>query len=246
MPFYENLADRYDQMTRFDQRIERDGNLLQKWVAKFRIESAVDVACGTGLHSILLAKEGVETLGTDISAPMLDRARQNAARHAVDVEFRQISMKRLGESIDRQFDALFCLGNSLPHLLEKPELEKTIKSFANCVAPGGVAVIQLLNYERILTKKHRLVGIHRVDETEFIRYYDFFPNHIRFNILTVDSQSGTQTREIESTNLYPYTRSEIEPRLRDAGFSSIECYGDMTFTPYDPEFSTDLVICARR
>jgi glycine/sarcosine N-methyltransferase len=230
MAFYENLADRYDLMTRFDQRIKKDGDLLRTWVKRFRLKSAIDVACGTGLHSILLAKAGVKTLGTDISGQMLNRAKHNAARN----------------TINQRFDALFCLGNSLPHILDMANLEMTIKSFAGCLVPGGVAIIQLLNYERILTKKHRLVGIHRVGDTEFIRYYDFFPKHVRFTILTVDSRNGSQTREIETTNLYPYTKSELEPRLLKSGFTSVKCYGDMSSIPYDSEFSTNLVICAKR
>jgi glycine/sarcosine N-methyltransferase len=246
MAFYENLADRYDLMTRFDQRIKKDGDLLRTWVKRFRLKSAIDVACGTGLHSILLAKAGVKTLGTDISGQMLNRAKHNAARNKIHVEFRQIAMERLGDSINQRFDALFCLGNSLPHILDMANLEMTIKSFAGCLVPGGVAIIQLLNYERILTKKHRLVGIHRVGDTEFIRYYDFFPKHVRFTILTVDSRNGSQTREIETTNLYPYTKSELEPRLLKSGFTSVKCYGDMSSIPYDSEFSTNLVICAKR
>ncbi|MFH1892834.1 MAG: class I SAM-dependent methyltransferase [Candidatus Zixiibacteriota bacterium] len=246
MEFYENLADRYDLMTRFDQRIVKDGNVLRAWVEKYGIKSAIDVACGTGLHSILLAKMGVQTVGTDISKPMLDRARENAVRQDVVVDFRQVSMEHLGESVDQRFDALFCLGNSLPHILNESDLDKVAKSFSDCLVSGGIAVIQLLNYHRVLENKKRLVGIHKVGTTEFVRYYDFFPEYLRFNILMIDSQNGTQLREIESTTLYPYTKAELEPHLLGSGFRSIEYYGDMKFTPYDPESSTDLVISARK
>ncbi|MBU1320584.1 MAG: class I SAM-dependent methyltransferase [candidate division Zixibacteria bacterium] len=246
MEFYENLADRYDLMTRFDQRIVKDGNVLHAWIEKHGIKSAIDVACGTGLHSILLAKMGVQTVGTDISKPMLDRAKENAARQDVVVDFRQVSMEHLGESVDQRFDALFCLGNSLPHILNVSDLATVVRSFSESVVPGGIAVLQLINYHRVLENKKRLVGIHKVGETEFIRYYDFFPDHLRFNILMIDSRNGSQLRELESTNLYPYTKAELEPHILKSGFRSIECYGDMIFTPYDPESSTDLVICARR
>jgi ubiquinone/menaquinone biosynthesis C-methylase UbiE len=54
MEFYKQLADPYDLMTRFEERFKNEKKILQKWQHKLPFQSALDVACGTGLHSILL------------------------------------------------------------------------------------------------------------------------------------------------------------------------------------------------
>ncbi|MEZ5558702.1 MAG: class I SAM-dependent methyltransferase [Pseudomonadales bacterium] len=50
-------------------------------------ERVLDVGCGCGDTSLALAASGAEVVGVDISAPMLDRARQRAAAAAAAVQF---------------------------------------------------------------------------------------------------------------------------------------------------------------
>ncbi|MBD3308567.1 hypothetical protein GF339_19275, partial [candidate division KSB3 bacterium] len=55
MGFYEEIAEQYDSMTRFQMRMPRETEMLKGWIARYHFCSVVDIACGTGLHAIILA-----------------------------------------------------------------------------------------------------------------------------------------------------------------------------------------------
>lgn len=50
--------------------------------------SVLDLGCGTGLHSLALARNGYEVLGLDFAAGMIDRATKKAQRDGLSARFR--------------------------------------------------------------------------------------------------------------------------------------------------------------
>jgi glycine/sarcosine N-methyltransferase len=246
MDFYKQLSGSYDLMTRFDDRIKNEEKILQLWQQKLQFKSAIDIACGTGLHAILLAKMGIKTTGVDLSKEMLQKADENAKRLSVSLPLFQSSMQDLSQNVQAGFDVLFCLGNSIPHILTSVELEQAFKNFFDILNPSGYVVVQLLNYERILNQKHRIVGVHRKGNFEFIRFYDFLENKIQFNILTIEEKEEKLSHSFQSTLLYPYIKKELENALSQFGFSEIQFFGDMKFSKFDKESSSNLVVLARK
>jgi len=77
--FYNQLAESYDAMTRFDERLGRERDLLKFWVEAGCWQTVLDAACGTGLHAIALASLGIKTTASDASAAMLEQAQERAA-----------------------------------------------------------------------------------------------------------------------------------------------------------------------
>ena len=241
--FYDRFADDYDTMTRFESRFETNREIIRKWIEHYSIKSAIDIGCGTGLYAILLAQMGVWSAGADPSVNMLKKARTNAQDAGVDVEWYPLSMQDLNR-IDNRYDALFCVGNTLPHLLEARDLSLTLDNFRRLLHPGGRAVIQLLNYARVLDEKERIVSIQRLENREYVRFYDFLSPFLRFNILTIRWRDGACEYDLDSTDLYPYSRIEIADSLKKAGFVDVEVFGDMSFHPFS-ESSKDAVFVAR-
>src|SRR5437588_1882722 len=47
----------------------------------------LDLACGTGSVSEILARDGYEVVGVDLSAPMIQEARKKAARWDMPIEY---------------------------------------------------------------------------------------------------------------------------------------------------------------
>lgn len=244
--FYEEFAAEYDNMTRFDERLPKERAMLQAWIERYRFASAIDVACGTGLHAIILAQAGIQMVGADLSNAMLARAQGHAEQLNARVEWVQASMERASLHVTKTFDAAFCLGNSLPHLLTPQEFEAAANSFSRLLHPGGILVVQLLNYARILAEKERIVGVHRHDAAEYVRFYDFLDPLIRFNVLTIQWQDHRAASTLDFTTLYPYQQHEIEAMLARHGFGEFEWFGDMQFHSFSQEQSPNLVVAARR
>jgi len=133
--FYDALAEDYDKMTRFEQRLENEALMLKKWVEKYNIRSALDAACGTGLHAILLSRWGIETVGCDISPAMLEKARKNAKKFEANVEWIESDMQSLGEKFQDRVVLQYSHSRGHPgdSNFELPENSK--KSAKNCRYP---------------------------------------------------------------------------------------------------------------
>ena len=246
MPFYEEIADIYDEMTRFDQRLEQEIATLAQWRQRYHVNTVLDVACGTGLHALALARLGIAVTGADLSEAMLSKAKVHAQKAGAHIAWIHAPMQELAAQLPgKRYDAIFCLGNSLPHLLEPADLETAFENFATLLAPQGILVLQLLNYERVLTQRERIVGIRRQDDILFVRFYDFHPPTLTFNILTIHTPDPNCPHHLHSTTLYPYQHAELVSMLPRHGFSSIEYYGTMQFQPFDPQTSPDLIVVAQ-
>jgi 2-polyprenyl-3-methyl-5-hydroxy-6-metoxy-1,4-benzoquinol methylase len=93
--FYGELANDYDNITGLAARSAQAAGFIEALLSRSTVVSGLDVACGTGLYAIQMAKKGIRTIGTDISAAMLDRARKHAEESRVDVEWLQAAMQEL-------------------------------------------------------------------------------------------------------------------------------------------------------
>jgi SAM-dependent methyltransferase len=106
---------------------------------------ALDVACGTGTLALLLADEGWDALGVDLSAAMLEQARLKAG--AIETvgtaSFAQGDMRRLAENdavTPGGFDLATCTYDSLNYMLTHEDLLACFRGVAHALAPGGIFV----------------------------------------------------------------------------------------------------------
>jgi len=243
MDFYKDLAETYDDLTRYTERREEEKAVLQAWLKRYPFRTALDAGCGTGLHAIILAELGIKVTAADPSPEMLAKARAHGQEAGVKVNWVAAAFADLPRPAGPGFQAVLCLGNTLPHNLTFQELQRTLQNFQAALAPGGRLILQLLNYRRVLASRERITAIRRSRGKEFIRFYDFMPEGtVRFNVLTVEEKGGRLRHQLASTLLYPFQQKELEPQLRQAGFGQLEYFGDLKFNPYEPERSGDLVI----
>lgn len=246
MDFYESLAPDYDRMTRTRERFQTEEALLRAFIDPARHKNALDLACGTGLHAITLARMGLSVTAVDNSAAMLRKARANADETGSRIEWAETSMENAHPFLNRSFDAILCLGNSLPHLLTPEARQKAFEGFGRLTAPGGILLLQLLNYSRVLERRERVVAVNREGGREFVRFYDFEEKLLTFNLLTIDEQQGRLSHELRSTLLYPLEWRETLERISPLGLERPKVYGGLDRSPFDPKSSKNLVVAARR
>jgi SAM-dependent methyltransferase len=259
---YDSFSNDYDRFVNWANRldfelpfIERKLQSLSRAPGPVRL---LDAACGTGVHTIALARKGYIAAGADFSSGMVARARANARAAGVQAPFFTAGFGQLAESIRSgaadllPFDALLCLGNSLPHVLTDEELAAALIDFAACLRPGGLLLIQNRNFDAVLQQRERWMEpqSNREGDAEwlFLRFYDYEPEGlIRFNIITLHrSGQGAWQQQVTSTQLYPLRQAELVGALQSAGFGQIESYGSMSGGPYELKSSGNLVITATR
>lgn len=253
MGLYEKIVDEYDEVTGAAGRRELAEAMLAELRVRHPYESVLDVACGNGMHAMILARMGADVTAADISQAMLDQARARADAAALDVRWLNCAMQDIAGQVAGPFDAILCLGNSLPHLLEPAQLAQTMTGFARLLAPRGVVVLQLLNYARVLSRQERIVGVtsHETSggpksRTEYVRFYDFLGDLVRFNVLKLTWTSGRCSSEIVDTLLRPYTPADVSAACRAAGLGQIDLYSGNQFAAFNEQDSDTLMVVAQR
>lgn len=247
--FYDLLSPDFDLMVSWEKRLKNEAPFFKKLFDENKVKEILDLACGTGHHSIFFAKSGYEVTGVDLSEKMLQIARKNA-RGVSGVRFVKAGFLDVYPKLKDKFDAVICLGNSLPHLLSKKELKKTLQNVYNLLNPGGIFILQNRNYDKILKRKIRFMAPNITDKEGerivFIRLLDFLKDKVLFNLVTFRQKEGKWSFQTKSTFLRPILRKEIENLLIGQGFKKQKIYGDYGFSPFRSNLSDDLIIFARK
>lgn len=255
---YDQFASDYDRFVNWQNRLDAEIPFIEKSLLEVKSEPALplkilDAACGTGMHALALARDGYEVIGTDYSAEMVAKARSNALSAEQSVRFETAGFGSISATLPGvSFDALLCLGNSLPHLLTSDDLRSALSDFSACLKPGGLLLIQNRNFDAVMSKKERWMEPQAFQEGEkqwlFQRFYDFNPDGtIQFNIVTLKRNAGESwSSNVLTTTLKPMLVDELTKALAAAGFGQIKTYGSLTGEPFNPDSSGNLVLAARK
>lgn len=279
---YNAFSANYDYFVDWPGRLAVELPFIEQQLKAVAARGVLDVACGTGKHALALAERGYAVVGVDLSSGMIERARANAAAAGVDVRFEVAGFGELagtllgrvpplgkpgpgapGSSVSGRggreptpsgpgFDAVLCLGNSLPHVLTRDELAAALADFAACLRPGGLLLIQNRNFDAVTARRDRWMPLQAHQEAGqewlFVRFYDFKPDgRLTFNMLTLQRQEGGDwTQHLTSTGLWPLTQRELTAALEANGFGAIAAWGDMQGGLFDSETSGNLVVTARK
>ena len=255
VPLYDALADDYDRFVNWEARLTHELPFLEGLFEAGDVRRILDAACGSGQHAIALARRGYRVVGADLSAAMVSRARENAAAAGVDAAFVVAGLGELASitrpaGSDDLFDAVLCLGNSLPHLLSAEAVAAALDDFADVLRPGGLLVVQNRNFDRVWARIDPFIGpqAHSEEQGEwlYVLFYDFHPSTLTFNMVRLVNRGEGWVQDVESTELRPVFAGELAAGLRAAGFGQILQYGGYDRSPFHPDDSGDLLVVARK
>jgi 2-polyprenyl-3-methyl-5-hydroxy-6-metoxy-1,4-benzoquinol methylase len=225
-------------MIKFGQRLDSEKPVFKNILKRYPAARALDAGCGSGFHSILLAQLGLEVTGIDQSPDMLGLARKNARTYGVPIQFSQTGFLSFRPEISDNYDAVFCLGNSFVHLLTDNDQHKALNNFQDCLNRGGYLCMEIVNYDKILKEKRKVLAVRDIGKQRITRSYKFNEKTITFTV-TIDSKEGKKKFD---TELYPLKNGEAVTMLKDVGFINIEVYGNLKLESYDPWRSENLCL----
>jgi SAM-dependent methyltransferase len=115
-------------------------------------ERVLDLACGSGRHSLELRRRGYEVVGADISADLIEIARRDAGEAGLDVEFVEADLREL--EFDAEFDLVLNLNDgAIGYLESDEENRRSFEVISRALRPGGRNLVQLPN---VLYARERL------------------------------------------------------------------------------------------
>jgi len=254
----------YDAMVDWDKRLAREIPFLERVFGETReVRLVIDVGSGTGRHAIALARLGFEVTGVDPDAEMLERAGANAETAGVDVAFIEGSFGDLAGLGLGPADAVISTGNALPHVDGLAGLDVALRDFAAVLRPGGVLVAHLLNHERLLELRPRIlapvVRDDAGDTVAFLRLFEFDPPEaperiwVEFVTAAKDASAAmagdpdlgwsvTAHRSAHTAIPFPVLREALER----SGFGGVRAYGDHSGKEYEPSRDESIIVTARR
>lgn len=243
-PFYEIMID-------WEARLAGESSLFQRALSSVHAQSVLDSACGTGHHACLFARWGMDVAGSDLSAAMVEKSRHLAASRNLKIDIRQASFDRLSQTFDRTFDAVVCVGNSLSAAGSRSTVTDGIADMHQVIRPGGVLMVQVLNYERF-PPGQTVYGeaVHRMHLGQsylFLKAWRRAATKCEMDVIVLtDGATGQWTRTVFTERLLVMDRSGLVEMLEHSGFGKIHLYGGYDGTPFDSKTSRDLIAVARR
>jgi SAM-dependent methyltransferase len=109
-------------------------------------QSILDVSCGIGTQALGLAALGHAVRASDLSSASVERARLEAARRNLAIDFTVADMRRCAEVHGSGFDVVLSADNSIPHLLGDEAIREALGNFYRCIRPGGLAILGVRDY----------------------------------------------------------------------------------------------------
>ena len=226
------FVDKWDDLIDWDNRAKSEGTFFIEELKKRGAKRVLDVAAGTGFHSVQLLEAGFDVVTADGAPEMLVKAFENGRKRGHILRTVQADWRMLNRDIYGRYDAVVCLGNSFTHLFNEHDRRKALAEFYSALNHDGVLILDQRNYDTIMdhgySSKHTYyycgdnvqVQPAHVDEG-LARFQYKFPDGSEYFL-----------------NMFPLRKAYVRRLMREVGFQKIETYGDFqeTYRESDPDF----------
>lgn len=230
--YVHSFVDKWDDLIDWNGRAKSEGNFFIDELKRRGKYKILDVATGTGFHSVRLLNEGFEVISADGSPEMLAKAFANGRRHGHVLRTVQADWRWLNRDVHGKYDAVICLGNSFTHLFEERDRRKALAEFYACLRHDGILILDQRNYDMILDEgfksKHTYYycGDNVEAKPEFVD-----EGLARFKYKFSDG-------DVFHLNMFPLRQDYTERLMKEVGFQQVHKYADFkeTYRQDDPDF----------
>ena len=220
-------------MIDWEAREEGEGKFFVDKLREMGKHNILDVATGTGFHSVQLLKNNFNVTSADGNAHMLVKAFDNAKNRGYVMQTVHADWRWLNRDLQEQsFDAVICLGNSFTHLFEEHDRRRALAEFYSILKHDGVLIMDQRNYDGILDEgfstKHKYYYCGEKVSAE--------PVHVDEGLARFEYSFEDGSKH--HLNMFPLRKNYLRGLISDAGFQKIESYGDFqeTYHENDPDF----------
>lgn len=233
---YKRLSQVYDlDWGRFSQRyLGLISQLLEeRAIAQARV---LDLACGTGILAIELAKRGHFVHGIDISPEMIELAKQKS----MDLPNVSLDVQDMAEfSVEDEFDLATCTFDSLNYLLDIDRVKAMFGRVASALHECGLFIFDS-NTDRLYVNRHKGTYQRELGGESFVQRLSY--DRVKRLATTVFEFSNGS---VEVHKQHPYDLVELEPLLEDADLRVVSTFSNFDRQGYTSE-SERLICTARR
>ena len=200
--------------------------LIKKNCQKESRIRVLDLACGTGLHAIELAKMGYEVDASDMSVKMINAARENARLKKLNIRFHQEAFQT-ADRIRKKFDVVISMFSAINYLISYKDLLRSLKNIHGLLDHGGIlvfdfwngnAVIEDFSPVRVKRMKKGTRSVLRYSENTIDRIKQIV--QVKFNFMLFDKDRLAK-EFTENHSIRYYFLTEMEDFLGMSGFKVV-------------------------
>lgn len=232
MEAYSSFAEVYD-LFQDNVPYEQWGSYVTGLLKEYGIESGLilDLGCGTGSLTGLLAEAGYDMIGVDYSGEMLQMAMNKRETSGLDILYLQQDMREF--ELYGTVRAVVSICDSMNYMMEYQDLVQVFRLVNNYLDPEGVFIFDL-NTEY---KYRELLSDHTFaedrEESSFI-WDNFYDEDTRINEydLTLFIREGDLYRKFQETHFQrAYSLWEVRQAAEEAGMEFVGAYNACTHDP---------------
>ena len=225
--WYEELFEHYG--IKYDKEVYTQGTIgecdfIEKEIEYNKAIKILDIGCGTGRHSIELARRGYSVVGIDLSESQLKRAKEKASEQKLKIDFQKHDARKLTFSHEFDLAIMLCEG-SFP-LMETDEMNfHILKNAAKALKPGGKLIFTTLNglFPLFHSVKEFLDSQTKEGNATCGKNSFDLMTFRDYNTTVFEDDSGNK-KELKSNERY-YVPSEITWLLKTLKFKTIDICG---------------------
>ena len=229
MSAYEALAVSYDRLTNdvdYEATVAFYNEILKR--EGLRPRTAVDLACGTGSITAILARQGLRVTGVDMSEEMLTVAMEKVMELETPPRFVCQKLQELW--LPRGVDLAVCALDSLDYVTDPEDCKEAIRRVYKALNPGGIFIFDVNTPEKLRAMDGQVF----LDEDDDVYCvwrgaFDEETNICSYGMDLFQRRGEVWERSFEEHCEYAYSREQLVQYLKAAGFTHIEVYADRLF-----------------
>lgn len=185
----------------------------------------LDIGCATGELAFQLAKSGADVTGIDLNEDLLQQAKTGKVHP--NLIFQKGDMLELQNDFQPEtFGMVLCFGNTLVHLPSQELISEMLRGVYTVLKPGGFFLLQILNYDYILSEPVSELPLIENENIRFVRHYSFNKSSSLISFQTELHLKKEGEVIFNETPLFPLKSNELRKLLTNAGFSKVELFSN--------------------
>ncbi|MGV2827349.1 class I SAM-dependent methyltransferase [Myxosarcina sp. GI1(2024)] len=220
---FEDYGKKYDRES-FVQGTIGECNFIEQEINYDRTTRILDIGCGTGRHSIELAKRGYTVTGIDLSESLLNRAKEKASAQNLSINFERQDARKL--IFFDEFDLVIMLCEGAFSLMETDEMNfQILRNATNALKSNGKLIFTTLNglFPLFHSVQEFFASASQEGNAKYINNsFDLMTFRDRHTIQIEDDFGNT--KELKCNERY-YVPSEITWLLKTLNFKVIDIFG---------------------
>lgn len=222
------MSNAYSVVSKFyDKLIEYPYEKVLALVQKHKKEGkALDLFCGTGKFTILLAKNGFSVSGSDKSNEMLQKAMEDARQQGLNVVFKREDALKFSSFSDLDLITATCDGLNY---VEKSKLEPFFQRVYDALKEGGYFIFDVSSFFKLSEILGNNIYYEDYDDLTYFWRNTFREKDKSVKLeLTffIPDESGKYSREDETQRQFAHSESDLKKCAEKVGFSVVEVLGE--------------------